>query len=89
MSTLVSLTLAWRPFLDPLNLHEYWWAFLLPLSLGIAVSYKAVRLREIGPAYWRAVAIMTAQIVLAMIMLGVAMFLLLEYIIPMIIPMGG
>jgi hypothetical protein len=88
MTPLASLALAWRPFLDPLGLHEYWWAFLLPLSVGIAVSYKAVRVRELGPAYWRAVAIMTAQIVLAMILLGVAMFLLLEFILPVIIPMS-
>ena len=39
------MLLAWRPFLDPLDLHGYWWAFLFPLSLGIAFTYKAVRVR--------------------------------------------
>jgi hypothetical protein len=85
VNTFAGVVLAWRPFLDPLNLHEYWWAFLVPLSLGIAVAYKAVRLRELGAAYWRAVVIMTAQIVLAMILLGAAMFVLLEFVIPRIV----
>ena len=76
----------WRPFLDPLNLHEYWWAFLLPLSLLISISYKAVRVRDLGFPYWRAVIIMTVQIILAMILLGAATFLLLEYILPAILP---
>jgi hypothetical protein len=82
-----SLILAWRPFLDPLDLHEYWWAFLFPLSLGISIAYKAVRLRNLN-GYMREVIIMTAQIVLAMILLGIACFLLLEYVLPAIIPMG-
>jgi hypothetical protein len=42
------MLLAWRPFLDPLNLHEYWWAFLVPLALGVAFTYKAVRVRIFG-----------------------------------------
>jgi hypothetical protein len=83
---LSTLLLAWRPFLDPLNLHEYWWAFLFPLSLGIAVAYKAVRLRTLE-GYWRQVVIMTAQIVLSMILLGIACFVLLEYVLPAMVPM--
>jgi hypothetical protein len=88
MNTLASLILAWRPFLDPVRLDEYWWALLLPLSLGISVAYKAVRVRELGPAYWRQVAIMTAQIILAMILLGIAMFTMLEFIVPWMVPMA-
>jgi hypothetical protein len=84
--SLASLLLAWRPFLDPMDLHEYWWAFLFPLSLGIAIAYKAVRLRDLE-GYLRQVIIMTAQIVLSMILLGIACFLLLEYVFPLIVPM--
>jgi hypothetical protein len=83
---MIHALLAWRPFLDPLSLHEYWWAFLLPLSLLISISYKAVRVRDLGFPYWRAVIIMTVQIILAMILLGAATFLLLEYILPAILP---
>jgi hypothetical protein len=85
LNTDLSLLLAWRPFLDPLNLHAYWWAFLLPLSLGIAASYKAVRVHDLSD-YPRQVAIMTGQIILAMILLGAAAFLFLEFVVPMIAP---
>jgi hypothetical protein len=70
------LVLAWRPFLDPLNVHDIWWAFLVPLSFGISVVYKAVRMHSLE-GYWKQVAIMTVQIVLCMIALGLASFLLI------------
>jgi hypothetical protein len=76
---------AWRPFLDPLNLHAYWWAFLFPLALGVAVVYKGVR--SATPALWvRDTIVMTAQIIVAMILLGAAAFCFLEYVLPMIAP---
>jgi hypothetical protein len=81
----MSFMLAWRPFLDPLQLHQYWWAFLVPLSLGISIAYKAVRLHDLRH-YWREVAVMTAQIVLAMILLGIAMFIFLEFLLPALAP---
>lgn len=77
---------SWRPFLDPLHLHAYWWAFMVPLALGISVTYRAVRMRDMR-GYWRAVAVMTVQIILAMIALGAAAFILVEYLIPMLAPM--
>jgi hypothetical protein len=67
----------YRPFVDPLELHGSWWLLLLPLSLGISVIYKAVRMRDLD-GYWRAVLVMTAQIVLGMLALAVASFLLVE-----------
>ena len=85
---MTGLLAAWRPFLDPLHLHAYWWAFLFPLSFMIAVVYKAVRSET--PAAWvRETAVMTAQIILAMIMLGAAAFCFLEYVLPVIAPMPG
>lgn len=77
--------LAWRPFLDPMDLHAYWWAFLIPLSLLISVVYKAVRVERMSD--WpRATVVMTAQIIAAMILLGAGVFCFLEYILPMIAP---
>jgi len=79
---------AWRPFLDPMQLHAYWWAFLFPLALLISVVYKAVRVEHLSQ--WpRATAVMTVQIIVAMILLGVAAFCLLEYVLPRIAPMAG
>jgi hypothetical protein len=80
------VVLGWRPFLDPLNLHSQWWAFLVPLSFLISVTYRAVRMRDLT-GYWRAVGVMTVQIILAMIGLGVAAFIFVEYLIPWLAPM--
>lgn len=77
--------LAWRPFLDPLNLHVYWWAFLVPLSLGIAFTYKAVRVQDLRELPKRT-AVLTLQIILGMILLGAAFFAFLEYVLPLIAP---
>lgn len=79
---------SWRPFLDPLDLHAWWWAFLPPLALGISVAYKAVRMPTLE-GYRRAVLVMTLQIIAAMILLGVAAFLFVEYVAPLLVPMDG
>lgn len=72
------LTAAWRPFLDPLPLHQLGWVLLIPMALGIAVVYKAVRVRTFA-GFWREVGVMTAQIVLSMILLGAAVYIFIEY----------
>lgn len=76
---------AWRPFLDPLDLHGYWYLFLVPLALGISVAYKAIRMPTLD-GYARAVVIMTAQIVLAMVLLWVASYLFVAWVLPAIVP---
>lgn len=83
----LALTLAWRPFLDPLNLHEWWYGLLLPLALGISIAYKAVRVNDLRH-YAKQVAVMTVQIVVAMIGLGIASYVLLILIVPRVVPMG-
>lgn len=35
--------LAYRPFLDPLPVWDYWYLLLLPLTVGVSVVYKSVR----------------------------------------------
>ncbi|MFM9995952.1 MAG: hypothetical protein ACKVU4_09135 [Phycisphaerales bacterium] len=81
-----ALAESWRPFLDPLDLHAAWWLFLIPLAFGISVTYKAVRLPTLD-RYWRGVAAMTAQIVGAMILLGIASYLFVGHVMPAIVPM--
>ena len=75
------LTLAeigpWRPFLDPINAHSFWYLLLIPISFFISVAYKAVRVRSLK-GYWTAVGVMTVQIVLGMIALAVAFYLLVQ-----------
>lgn len=65
----------YRPFIDPLTMHAHWWVFLPLMALGIAVVYKAVRLKDLN-GYVREVVIMTAQIVLGMILLAAASYAL-------------
>lgn len=86
----LAAALAWRPFLDPLNAHGAWWAFLIPLSFLIALTYRAVRSPEPGGVrYWRQVLVMTGQIVVAMVLLGVAAFVFVEHLLPLLVPMSA
>ena len=74
--------LAWTPFINPLNVfHTWWYLLLVPLSFGISVVDKAVRMIDRG-GFWREVAVMTVQIVLAMIALAIVIGLLVQLAIP-------
>lgn len=78
MSTLaLSAVLAWRPFLDPLDLHRWWYLLLIPIALGVSMAYKAVRVRDLGTYPWQ-VGMMTVQVVLGMIALAFAAHLIVE-----------
>lgn len=70
---------AWRPFRDPLPVAvgDYWFVFLLPTALLIAVTYKAVRMHRMR-GYVRAVVVMTIQIVLGMLALAGFSYFLVE-----------
>jgi hypothetical protein len=74
--------LAYIPFVHPLTVfHEWWYLLLVPLSFGISVVYKAIRLNSLQH-FWRQVAAMTVQIVLAMIGLAIALVILIVMVIP-------
>lgn len=78
--------LAWRPFLDPIDLHDWWYVLIVPLSLGIAITYRAVRVATLE-GYWWKVTVLTVQIVVAMILLGLASYLFIQVAVPMLLPM--
>lgn len=84
---LATLLIAWRPFIDPIDAHEWWFLLLIPLSVFIAIAYKAVRAPDMDK-YWREVAVMTVQIVASMILLGIASYIFLQIVVPVIAPMG-
>lgn len=75
--------LAYTPFLDPLNLHNAWWLTLVPLAFGIAVVYKAIRVKSFK-GYWAQVLMMTVQIILGIIAISAGLFLLTEVFIPLV-----
>jgi hypothetical protein len=80
----VSDFLAYIPFVHPLTLvHQWWYLLLVPLSFGISVIYKALRMHTLDD-YWRQVTIMTAQIVLAMIGLAIGLVIFVTVLIPLI-----
>ena len=79
-------TLAWRPFLDPISVHGTWYLLLIPLAFGIAMVYRAVRLADLGGYWWKVLAL-TVQIVVSMILLGLASYLFIQVAVPFLMPM--
>lgn len=79
------MTLAYAPFIDPINFHDWWFTLLAPISLGISIAYKAVRVPDLR-SYWRQVVVLTVQIVLSMIGLGIGAYLFVVHIVPLIAP---
>jgi hypothetical protein len=76
--------LAYVPFLDPINLfHDWWYLLLIPLSFGISVIYRALKVPNLD-RYWRSVFTMTAQITLAMVALGIGLVVLVVLILPLL-----
>ncbi|MBG80273.1 MAG: hypothetical protein MK089_06340 [Phycisphaerales bacterium] len=74
--------LAWIPFLEPINwFHRWWYLLLIPLSFGISVAYKAIRVHSLK-GYWWQVGLMTTQIVLGVLGLGILVALFVQFGIP-------
>ena len=40
--------LAYRPFLDPLPIWDYWLLLILPLCAAVSIVYKAMKCRSIS-----------------------------------------
>lgn len=73
--------LPWRPFLDPIDLHNSWYWLLIPMAFGISVVYKAVRMQTLD-RYWLQVLNLTVQIVFGMVLLGAATYLVVMVFAP-------
>ncbi len=82
----MSSLLAWIPFVTPIPSIGSWWPLLLlPLALGISMVYKALRLPDLD-RYVIGVGVMTVQIILAMVMLGIGLYIVVQFLIPAITP---
>ncbi|MCH2143725.1 MAG: hypothetical protein MK082_01125 [Phycisphaerales bacterium] len=80
----MTLHLAWIPFVEPLPSMGSWWPLLLvPLAFGISMIYKALRVTTLEH-YVSSVMIMTSQIVGSMILLAIGLYLVVQFLIPMI-----
>jgi CHASE2 domain-containing sensor protein len=82
------ILLAYRPFLDPIDAHA-WWFLLLPLfALGVALAFKSVRCGDLRH-YPKQVALMTLQIIVGILALGIGLLLFVRFVLPLIAPMPG
>lgn len=79
------MILAYRPFIDPIDLHRFWFVLLVPLALFMSIAYKAVRV-ERAIDVPRAAAIMTIQVCFWIVALGIASYLFVQHLAPLIAP---
>jgi len=80
----LATTLAWIPFVQPApGASAWWWLLVLPLSLFVSMTWKAVRLPTLD-GYWKAVSRMGSQIILGMIGLFVALALVIRVLVPLL-----
>ncbi len=71
----------YRPFIDPINLHDRWWLTLIPLAVGISFAYKAVRVKSFD-GYLKQVLHMSFMVVMAMVLLAAGLYLFVELVVP-------
>ncbi|MEO1534146.1 MAG: hypothetical protein AAFS11_01105 [Planctomycetota bacterium] len=69
--------LLYRPVLDPLPIHGAEWAVLPAIAFLLAMTYKAVR-TERPDRYWRETLTFAGLIVLAMSILSLGSWLVIE-----------
>ena len=83
MTTMLAYTLGWRPFIDPMNAHDWWFLLIFPVALLVSLAWKAVRVDDVRQLP-RAVGVMTVQVVLAMLGLGLAAYVGLVVVLPIL-----
>lgn len=83
MTTMLAYTLGWRPFIDPMHAHDWWFLLIFPVALLVSLAWKAVRVDDIRQLP-RAVGVMTVQVVLAMLGLGLAAYVGLVVVLPIL-----
>ncbi|MGP1345594.1 MAG: hypothetical protein ACTS3F_02855 [Phycisphaerales bacterium] len=82
---LAARSLAYRPFLDPLELHDHWFWTLIPLLLLTAMAYKGIRVGEFTARRWCAQSlIMSLQLVVLMAALAIGLHAIVEFVVPVL-----
>lgn len=71
------MTMAWRPFLEPMPVDDLWLVLIVPLVLAIAVVYKVIRLRDLRGLPIQTV-VLAAQIVVFMIFAALILWVITE-----------
>ncbi|MBC24654.1 MAG: hypothetical protein CMJ32_12175 [Phycisphaerae bacterium] len=74
----------WIPMIGPASwLQPVWWLLLIPMAWGLSMVYKAIRVVSFE-GYWTAVLVMTLQIVIAMVAIGLGLMILIQFVLPML-----
>ncbi|MEO1009467.1 MAG: hypothetical protein AAFX79_12970 [Planctomycetota bacterium] len=79
----MSAVLAWRPFIDPIDAHSVWFLLLLPIALLVSLAWKAVRVHDLRTLP-RHVGVMSVLVVGGMIGLGVAAYVGIIWVLPIL-----
>ena len=74
---MIFLLANYRPFLDPLPIHPYWYWLLLPLCLLFSIVYKSVKCESVRQIPRQALTI-TFWILLAMAAAAAALTVLIK-----------
>lgn len=85
---MICATLSYTPFLDPVTeitqgASDLWWLTLPLLAALTSVAYKAVRLHSLD-RFLLQVAIMTGQILGAMLAIAVGLAIAVEIVLPLV-----
>ena len=78
----MNAALAWTPRLEPLPAHSWWLLLAAPLVLGVAFTYRAVRVHDLRELP-RATLIMFAQVLGGIVGVALGMYLVIEWLMPL------
>lgn len=76
-ASFLSVTLAYRPFLEPAPIDRYWLWLLPPLVLGIAVVYRTIKSDDLAHMPRRA-AYLALQVAIFLVAAAVSLWVLLR-----------
>ncbi len=79
-------TLAYAPFVDALAVHSIWYLLIIPMSIFLAIGYKAIRCSDLKK-YPREVVIFTIQVLGGLGLLAIAFTIVIGVLLPMLAPM--
>jgi hypothetical protein len=74
--------ICWIPFLEPVRgIGNAWWLLSVPLIVGIATAYKAIRAPSVE-RFWIQVAWFSARVTLIMVALAIGVLVLVRVVVP-------
>jgi hypothetical protein len=74
-----NLILAWRPFLEPLDLHDHWPWLMFPLVLVVSVVYRTLRTTDLDKLPGETLGLM-AYILFWMVVAAGGLWILVEVV---------